>query len=885
MSAHGRRRTRLLTPQSPLSLPRLPVGFDPLVAGRPRRSGLLPSFKAPPGGSRSYIFTSSLEWQLGLWLELHPRVVEYGRVDVHEDAARIRRIRTVAGFELRCPVRFESNGVGGYVLPDAGARFVDGSPGLFEAGVFERKSTDEARAALAAARAAMAAENGVFGLLLAGGLNRRWFVRGLWLHMWRFAYYGSEELLADIEAAWLTAHTPRQLIAEFAHRDREAIVTHAVMKTAGDALAAGRLRYDPNRADFDLDTITALRGPDESSVVPEPLPVAPPDHWLGVGPESEEEAGPPIWLNPEHLDADRAAVLLPRRAAMERIKAGEPAAQFAEFFGVSHRRVQQIHANWLLIGDTALLPWASADHRGSRLPDDVKRAVRRALSRAPGSTGTDIARDPAVEAACILSLGRVPRADRFSRYLDELRRDDPRFRARPSGRGRVTDANAAGFTAIYGNRPGFIVEYDGEKTNLLAQILPGLPDTERVQRLKAKDVATSCPVGETYSLDTPDQGEQRRLLLRVSRPKDGFVARAESANDWPLHCWPMVWAGDNAWINEAGMFLTQLPELGVCVVFEPAKRPESKGTIESGIGKDQKLHQDRQPNSTGRAPGLTDGRRPARYAAEHGIGLPDVEADGFRQTIDGDLWGPNKRLRCRPIDLWQAGARKYPVRTWEGPDSELVRRLRRPLGTRTMSGGRVSHNNRDYVMRWTGDADDDPRNELPYPVRRKARGIDGQVLQCTIDDDDVRTLDAYDPETGVSVTLVCNRLREYGRPVSEFELGLEQLSDADLMAEAKDSRETAAAATLRKNRNRPRKRVAKSIVRQRGILARAHETRGTEAPTKARRPPRRTTEAPADRDQTTAYPTFHPRPGNYASPTIHRPPGDATREPGRGGES
>jgi hypothetical protein len=68
MHTHRRRRARRSAPQSPLSLPRLPVGFDPLVVCAPRPSG-------------------SVERQLGLWLELDPRVVEYGRaVDVHEDA-------------------------------------------------------------------------------------------------------------------------------------------------------------------------------------------------------------------------------------------------------------------------------------------------------------------------------------------------------------------------------------------------------------------------------------------------------------------------------------------------------------------------------------------------------------------------------------------------------------------------------------------------------------------------------------------------------------------------------------------------------------------------------------------------------------------------------
>jgi hypothetical protein len=866
MSRHG--RAPRPTAEDPLRPPSPPAGFDPIVAGRPRRSGLLPSFKAPRGGPNSYIFTSGLEWQLGLWLELNPLVAEYGRVDVHADAARIRRIRPVSGFALCDPVRYAYEGAVGHLLGDAAARFVDGRPGRFEAGTLERKSTEEARAAFEAVRAYLAVEAGTFGLLLEGDLSRRWFLRSLWLHLWRFAYFGSDELLADVDAAWSADRSPRRLIEEFGGRDRPEIVTHAVMKVAGDALAAGRLPVDLDRADFDLDTVTRLRRPGERIALPRPLRVEPPQGYRAPEAEAQEPAS---WLNPEWLPADDAADFIARREAMQKMLLGAPARQFEALFGVGERRIQQIHADWKEHGDNRLRRYASRNSRGSRLPKEVKAPARRALRRAPQSTGADLAADDRVKQACARVLGRVPRADRFDRYIAELRRTDPAFRARPTGRGSVTDANAAGFTAVYGNRPGFIVEYDGERMNLLAQLLPGLAETDRAERLKAKDVSTTCPVGEVYSMHAPDQGELRRLLLRVARPKDGLVARAHAEHPWPLRCWPMVWAGDNAWIDEAEMFLSNLPEMGVCVVLEPAKRPETKGTIESGIGKDQKLHQDRQPNSTGRSPQAGRGRAPARYAAERGVGIRDVEGDALQTTIDGDLWGMNKRLRCRPIDAWNAGLRQFPVRTWEGPDGELVRRLRRPIGTRKMSGGRLSYKSRDYVKRWAGDPDDDPRNDLPYPVLREAAGLDGRTLVCTVDDGDVRTMEAYDPLTGVTVYLVCNRLGlEYRRPVSEFELEVEHALDRDLRADAQASRAGAASAIRARAAGRPRKRLARMASRQRELIARAFETSGA-APAPARRRPRRLEPAPAPIGEP-ARPAFTPRPGAYASPAIHRPP-------------
>jgi hypothetical protein len=877
MTRHGAAARRSTTPN--VEPPSPPVGFDPIVVGRYRRSGLLPSRKAPAGSRNSYIFTSDTEWQLGLWLELNPNVKEYGRVDVHPDAARNRKIEAVSGMTTCLPLRYAFDGQIRHYLPDAGARLVDGSPALFEAGLAAHKSGDDARAAFAAARDYLALEGGTFGLLLKGDLTRRWFHRSLWLHHWRFAYFGSESLLADIDAAWLARRaSPRQLVEEFGDRDRSEIVTHAVFKVAGDALAAGRLQHDLDRDDFDLDTMTRLRAPGGRLAIPKPLRLDVPDGTNDLTAANDDDARDLAWINPEWLEPDAAADLMARKEAVRKIHAGAPAAAFVEVFGgVSPRRVQQIYVAWTKFGDPALIRYGTANRRGSRLPEEVKKPIRAALRRRPRSTAQEIAEDQSVVDASRAALGKLPRADRIERYLEELRTEDPAYRARPSGRGRVTDANAAGFTATFDNRPGFIVEYDGERMNLVAQLLPGLPDTARVERLRAKDVATSCPVGEVFSLHVPDQGELRRLLHRIARDKADLVARSNAKNPWPMRCWPMVWSGDNAWIDEAEMFVGNLPEMGVTVVLQGAKRPEMKGTVESGFGKDQKIHQDRQPHSTGRSPETAEGRAPARYAAEHGIGVRDVEADALRSTIDGDLWGPNRRLRGRPIDLGQAGLRRYPVRTWEGPPGELARLLRRPVPSGLMSGGRVSYLGRDYSMTWAGDPDDDPRNDLPYPVLRSAPGLHGLRLQMTVDDDDIRMLEVHEPASGVTVYLVCNRLKEYGRPVSEFEFQLEKVLDRGLEADAVRSRSTAQSETRDRVRSLPRKRVARSLSRQTELLARAEEIRGAQPKAATRRA--RTTRARVAPSKATQPVTFRPRPSRFATPAIHHQPADLSVGP------
>jgi hypothetical protein len=97
-------------------------------------------------------------------------------------------------------------------------------------------------------------------VLLDGDISRRWQMRAMTLHLWRFSYFGPVGLLKDIDASWRSKRTPRSLIREFASRSTPANVQHAVMKVAGDALAAGRLDVDLNQVDFDLDTTVRLLG-------------------------------------------------------------------------------------------------------------------------------------------------------------------------------------------------------------------------------------------------------------------------------------------------------------------------------------------------------------------------------------------------------------------------------------------------------------------------------------------------------------------------------------------------------------------------------------------------------------------------------------------------
>ena len=846
-----------------------PVGFDPIAAGKYRWSGVLPSFKAPRDAPPCYIFTSALEAHLGLWLELHPLIKEYGRIDVHERAAERLGLRPVRGMALCHPVQHVGPGGPGWGLGDAGAVWSDGSLVWLQAGIAEYKTSDEARAALDAQRAYMAALQGRFFLYLKGDLTRRWFIRALWLHLWRFAYYGPQALLGEVELAWATPRSARSIIKKFAGRARADLVQHAVLKAAGDAYAEGRLTVDLTRVDFDLDTVVRVRRVGEPVAVPKPLRTEVP---AAIDADGDDEASPmddqaPGYRHPELVDPDQDPGYWDRLAAMAAIDRGASAASQAKGLGLTPRRVQMLRKAYTdpdpkVGGDQALRRKVRTGIVRSNFPARVREAATRLLLKDPHLTPLEVATSKELrDALRSAHLPGEPRIERVKHLMAALAEADPRIGPRPATRAILTEAAASGYTAIYDLRPGFLCEYDEEITNLAVQLVPGTPDTDRTRRLKLEDIGTKSPLSLVCSTRTTDQGDLRRMLLRAARPKDALVAAAGCKHAWPIVVWPMVLRGDNAWANSAHMLLRALPPLGVYLEWAPAKRPEKKGTIESGIGADQKIHEDQQPNATKGNPRVRGTAQPERFAAEHGIRLPEVEADFIRLAVDGELWGWHKRDRRRPIDAWQAGARKYGVRVFGGDMGELVRVLKRPIGSRKVTSHGISYLGDDYVTLWGGDADDDPRNELPHRAPRRRFMRRGTTVECWIDDDDVRTMDIYNRETAAFLGVaVCNRIGlRYRRPVSAFEKALEEEAQAPIRARGTASRQLAARHLRRRNQDRPRKRVARQAARIEERIARHRETVGAPAPSR-----KGASKGPATRVAPAPVPVSEPPPSHFS---------------------
>ena len=849
------------------AMPRMPAGFDPLVAGKPRWSAIMPSFKAPAGSLPAFISTTAGEAVLGLWLELHPMITQTGRVDVTEAAARRFGLKPVKGFDLLCPILAVADGEPFHYLPDAAARWKDGSPVLAEAGMLEHKTTIQSRAAFAAARDLLATDNGHFFVLLEDSISRGWYRRALALHLWRFAYFAPLVLLDEITSAWEETHTPRALISRFKRRSSPQNVLHAVMKAAGDALAAGRLKVDLRRTEVDLDTPLRVLPRGATLILPPPLlDDVPAD---AAEPSDIDPDPTAAYIRPDALPIELAAQLVQRKADMQAMEEGRlNVAEVALRWGVGVRRVQQIKQRYDRLGDPALLPYLTTPSRRglSTLDPRIKRFVKRRLMGDPRRTALDLVQDPELAKLCDTHGLRLPTRRRVARYMQgELSTQVTLPGRTRRSRSLPVHEKVTGFTANY-RRPGFIVEADEAIGNLAAQLVAGTPLTDRIHEMRLNDVATKAPLSLVVSPRTVDAGDLRRVLYRAARPKDALVAAAGCEKDWPVRVWPMVLRLDNAWIGLTHMHVRVLPELGVMLEYAPARRPQAKSTAESAIGRDQTIHEDRQPNTTKGDVLRRGALRPEEEAARRAITPAQIESDLVRLTVDVVFHGFDKQARMRRSVAWSQAVEQYGVRTWEGGDDQLVQRLQHPIGNVTYHSAGVRYNGRDYVNKWAGDADDDPRRQLPYPVPSKKAMSRGQQGLAWIDQDDVRTIDIFDPATaeyrGALVTNYVS-LRK-GRAVSESELQFERLLTAPDQVEADREGQAARDDMRRKNESLPPKRVARAIAQVTHKVERRREAVGLGTSQAVPRPK----PTPTGKRRRSGPKTLTARPGQYAPPSV-----------------
>lgn len=824
-----------------------PTGFDPMHAGMTRSVGVQPTFKAPEGSLPAQIGTSWAEIYLNLWMEMHPHIKVFGRIDVHPDFAKAYGIKPVPGFEVCTALRTWDGSEAGWYLGDAGAVLdVDGVVGAFM-GEAKRKgfvATSHDRAAFAAAREYVG-PTGSFGLLIEGDLPRRWFWRTLWLHGWRFAYRGPDGILDDMADAWANPSSARSLIRRFRGRADKQILLHAAWKTLGDALAAGRLPVDLARAEFDLDTETRILRPGAPLILPHALRSEAPDAPAGA----KRYAGP-SHVNTDYLDGDESSAFHVRKGVMLKIRAGDPAARFADTLGCTDRWVQLLYKDWLARGDVALTDNEPVSRRGTTLEPEVQTYLEGRLRSHPLLRGHQLVKDGRFRRWCDRNEFRVPKPRRINHFIELLAERDPAIGTKVVGRSRPSPAGAVGWSAILEGRPGFVVQGDEEVSNLMAQVAPKLADTTRVHRFPMSCVGTGVPLSLATSLKAIDQGDVRLALIRCASDKTPLAKRAGCEHDWDTRAWPFLLALDNAFVSRCYMLVKKVCRLGMFLLLVPAGRPQSKAREESDIGRDQKLMEDDLEHSVQRHPSVRGDAKPEQWAARHAIDLDEVEKDFIANTVDAVLHGYTDHGDYRPITEWTKGARRFGVRMLD--PRELADELRTPLGERTVSSMRVSHDDRDFVETWAGDDDDDPRNDLPFSAPRSGFLIDAAKILIEGYNDDARTIAVVDQKGNVVGALVDNKTSlKYGRAVSQLEIDIDRIRGNDDRKDGRASRERSRERTRDKNANRPAKRVTRDASNVEHARRRHEETvygdRGR--PPRQRRPRRPRPAAPPNAPQ------------------------------------
>ena len=232
---------------------------------------------------------------------------------------------------------------------------------------------------------------------------------------------------------------------------------------------------------------------------------------------------------------------------------------------------------------------------------------------------------------------------------------------------------------------------------------------------------------------------------------------------------PCLIATDNGKIETARLAIEMACRTPFVLEWEPRGDAHAKPVVESmfKVINSRLLH--RLEITTKNSPDARGAHNPDAAARRLGM-----DADRFERALMQALYDVyvvewHKGAKERPEPLLKDALGRYPVRTWDGDPDELRRLLRRDEGTRLVDRHGVSYKGEWYGAEALGD-------RLGTRVRIK------------VDEDDVRTIDAYDLDGVFLATLKSDRIAErFGRPVSAWELELERKADAKFATEAHEA--------------------------------------------------------------------------------------------------
>src|SRR6266702_4363670 len=356
------------------------------IAGR-SISGFVHSFKTGDPRRVRQPFTSRLEEQLCLFLEYHPHVRYYQRVDASPACATTYSLVTDLGTPYRINYVFEGNPH--EYLPDYVGTLCDGGLLIAEAGRESEKSKGKALVKAEAARRLAQIKGGEYWIGTDMNLSERRHQNWLYLHARRQPFTTFAEIAEALLRAWPYGDMccVSELVQRFGSHWSEAEVEAAVWKLVGDAAAEGHLLVDLAEVELSRSTGLALLPPGTSPILPDPLPNA---LMLVEGDTSlpQETEAEDLTLDPQSGitgPAFAASVLATTEeqahfhrnlAAVNAVLAGMGVSGAARAYGMATSTLSRLVRRPKELGQIACVPYATY-HRDRALHPELQQLIRK----------------------------------------------------------------------------------------------------------------------------------------------------------------------------------------------------------------------------------------------------------------------------------------------------------------------------------------------------------------------------------------------------------------------------------------------------------------------------------------------------------------------------
>ena len=429
----------------------------------------------------------------------------------------------------------------------------------------------------------------------------------VFLHARRRAFPTFAAIAPEILALWRAgAGIPvAELVARFSHRWSEAEVEAAAWKIAGDAAAAGHLVVDLVAEPLDLSTPIALLHPDESPILPEPLPdtldrssvdaeapIHTSDTWPGMQEHddsplvTQDVPGPTVDASAITPDDARAAFLR-NLAAVTDVAQGRPLRAAAADHGIDPGHLCRLVRRAREHGQPALVSYRSY-HRDRALRPEFRDLIRKLYARPLRPSVTAVHEDVALKRladelttrdGCLVRLPSYAQVYRYIRSID----DEPAVATARSGLAHPPQPRTSPTSFVRSiAAPALLCQVDDYHLDIVVVARDGTPITRRVWGAVLVCVKTAAILGAVLSLDVLREEDYMRLVKQALEPKESLVALYACQHAWPCSAKPSVIFHDRGKIFTSERAAQVLVDrLGIVTEQAPPYAPTAKGTVEA----------------------------------------------------------------------------------------------------------------------------------------------------------------------------------------------------------------------------------------------------------------------------------------------------------------